>query len=436
MKRLEYLRLALLNGCANNLSWIVSAFSLVQEGPQSYLENPYLYRLISSHKKFHFVTADNKTMEIEDSDTSKPLFQFKERLTVDKNWATNIKQPTECAVGNLLFNAVAILPSFGDKYPFEAGKLSVSKHEAYIAKLLTDTPKEGETRDNSKIYVDEYLKFRDNLVYLEQLATLTSWSTTRKGITRPEGIEQFKKQLLAEYAGRLNDPTVFAEYEAKLKAFDQEWLKDDPAYGTFLAGKITNISRKKMFLAIGIPERLDTKNPIVPVTETLEEGQPTEPEKYVAVMNGARFGSFSRGSETVNGGVVSKAVQRVGGTYSVDMDDCKTKLGITKIYTKDTIASLVGRYVIQKTELVLVEKIEQAQNYLGKPITVRSPAYCQAGPGDRLCKVCAGKALSQNEHGLVIPLTEVSHLILNQSLKAMHGKNLSTAEVDLTTALT
>ena len=441
MTKLDYLKLALANNLANNLAWIFSAFCVTKESLQAHKEDAYAYRLVSSNAQYQFIESISKEKEpvlvsIEGTTTKEPLFKFKDKVMVDKTWAPNIKESVECSIGNLIFNSVCILPAFGNKYPFTAGKLSVGAHESYIAPRLMNTPKNDDERDAGKIYVDEYLHFRDSLVYLEQFATITSWSATRKGITAPEGVGTLKKQLLAEYGDRLNDPTVFAEYENKLKAFDKEWLKDDPAYGTFITGKVLNISRKKMFLTYGIPDRLDPKDPIVPITKTLEEGQSTDPVEYTAMLNGARFGSFSRGAETVNGGVVSKSIIRVGSNYEVDMEDCGTTFGITKYVNKDNVKTLVSRTLLVNKVPVYVEKIEDAEHYLGKSVVVRSPATCQAGPGDRLCKVCCGTALSQYPTGLAIPLTEVSQLILTQSLKAMHGKVLSTSELDIELSIT
>ncbi|HXQ32679.1 MAG TPA: hypothetical protein VN843_01530 [Anaerolineales bacterium] len=431
MKRLDYLKKALNHDLASNLSWITSAFCIVKESPQSYLSNPYPFRLISTHARYQFINAEKQIEEIEDSQTKEPLLRFKDQLEVDKTWAPNITSSITCTVGNLIFNSVSILPSFGSKYPFTNGKISLSIHEDYIAKRLTDTPRDNSQRDQSKIYVDEYLIFQDTLIYLEQLAPMTNWSATRKLISRPDGIKEFRQKLLKEYEGRINDPTVFAEYEEKLRNYDKEWLKDDPSYGTFIKGKILDIARKKMFLAIGIPERLDLKSKMVPITSTLEDGQPTDPIQRTAILNGSRFGSYSRGTETINGGVVSKTVIRIGNNYKIDIEDCGTTFGLHTSYTKESINDLVGRIVIEDKKMIPILTTEQAEYYLGRTIVVRSPAFCKAGPGDRLCKSCSGPALSQYQDGLAIPLTEISQLILTQSLKAMHGKFLSTARADL-----
>lgn len=434
MNKTNYLQAALSRNCALDLAWIFSAFC-VTKTKSGETQAPKPFQLTTLYPQYRFYNEKLELETLEGTRTTEPLFSFKEKITIGSEWAINVTDTIETTVGALLFNQIVLAHSFGKKIPYIQGKLSVSAIEKVIAPKLTDTPEEGTQRDPDRFYVDEYLNFRDSLVYLEQLAPIVNWGATRKGLSASPGLNAYKKQLLKEYEGRLNDPATFAEYESKLKQFDREWLKDDPAYGTFLSGKVLDISRKQMFIGIGLSEKLDPKEPTIAITRTLEEGQPTEARERVAVLNGARFGSFSRGAETVNGGVVAKDIIRASSNFVIDRKDCETTLGVVRRYTSDTLSSLVGRTIVEKGRSIYVEKREQAEHYVGIPVTVRSPAYCQAGPGDRLCEVCCGSALTQYKEGLVIPMTEVSSIILSQSLKAMHGKVLSTAVVDLDSAL-
>lgn len=437
MNKIEYLKQALQTDLAINLAWVYSAFCTVKEGPEDYLKDPYPFRILNTHPKYQFISKSStdvgkvELVDLDDSSTKEPLFKFKDRVKVDPTWAPNITGAIETGIGNLIFNAVVVVPHFGSRFPFFAEKISIKEIEKIIASRLTDTLPPGTERDPKLIYVDEYLRFRDSLVYMESFASIVSWSATRKGITAPTGLAPFKKKLLEKYGDTLKDPAVFAEYEGELKAFDREYLKDDPAYGTFISGKVLNVSRKKIFLSIGIPERLDTNDPIVPITRSLDDGQPTDPDQYAAVINGARFGSFSRGAETENGGVVSKSVIRIGNNFVIDDKDCGTPLGLRRKITAKNKDTFLGRALVKGEGTLFIEKIEQLDNLVGKTVVVRSPATCRAGPGDKICKTCSGVALSQYKEGLVIALLEVSHLILTQSLKAMHGKVLETAEVDL-----
>ena len=94
------------------------------------------------------------------------------------------------------------------------------------------------------------------------------------------------------------------------------------------------------------------------------------------------------------------------------------------------MANLVGRTVIDTGKQTLVENEQQAGNYLGKVVTVRSPMFCKK-EGDTLCKVCTGEKLGRYETGLTIPLTEISSILLAASMAKMHTSGLSSAEMDL-----
>ena len=56
---------------------------------------------------------------------------------------------------------------------------------------------------------------------------------------------------------------------------------------------------------------------ITPVINSLQEGWPTDPVEFTAMMNGLRYASFSRGSETVKGGVSAKYLLRAGNNFKI-----------------------------------------------------------------------------------------------------------------------
>jgi hypothetical protein len=306
----------------------------------------------------------------------------------------------------------------------------VSRVEDYVAPLLQDTPTDESKRDPSKYYVDEYVKFVNALQFISNLAQLTAISATPKALVAPPGIKAFKAQLLEKYKGKLHDPVELSKFEDELLAYDKEFLKDDPAFGSFLSGKILHTARKKMFLNIGADKGFTDSLEVIPVTNSLEEGWPTDPTEYTAMMNSLRSGSFSRGAETVKGGVSAKVLLRAANNYTIQDTDCQTKLGITRLYDDKVIGKLIGRYVIVNGSATLIESEEQARQYLDKKILVRSPMYCRL-EGPNLCRICAGEKLFKFPTGITIPLTEISSIILATSLKAMHSNVLSTAKIEL-----
>ena len=167
---------------------------------------------------------------------------------------------------------------------------------------------------------------------------------------------------------------------------------------------------------------------MVPVTQSLAEGIPLTPENFAAQVNGSRSGSYFRAVDTVKGGVASKKAIRSLSAYMVKDGDCGDTLGLGKNYNKHNIANLVGRVVAGSKKPI--ENINEASNYLGKVVRVRSPAFCKLGP-QQYCSTCAGPRLSRFREGLTIPGTDLTAAIMAASMAAMHKNVTTTAYFDL-----
>ena len=433
MTKLEYFKTGIQFGLYKHKAWIVSVFTITRDAKVKdevgwLVKQPWGYACIKD---------DGSLEPITDSEPNQPLLTFKTPVTVDPSWAVNIKDTLETTVGNVLFNAICTVTAFNATLPFQTGRVSVPKIEALIAPLLVDTPLDahGEIdttapRDPSKIYVDQYVLFIDTLQFISNLSSLVAWSATPKSLVPPVGLQAFKETLLKEYEGRLHDPVELAKFEQQLLDYDRAFLEDDPAYGTFLQGKILNTARKKMFLSIGSDRDFKDSLTVTPITDSLQDGWPTTETEFTAMLNGSRIGSFSRGAETVKGGVSAKILLRAGNNYTIEDTDCQSTLGIRRHFTEKTLTKLIGRYHLTPQGPVLIETEEQAKALLGKKIILRSPMYCKL-PNAQLCRVCAGEKLFKFPTGITIPLTEISSIILATSLKVMHVSSLTTAKLSL-----
>lgn len=434
MKKLDYLKYAIQQKLYSKKAWMISLFSVFQEGENSWKEDPYKGRLVTQPWGLSFVNESGELEKIDDSKQMTPLFTPADRLMIDNSWASNCKESVETSVGTLLFNHICLITCFGNKLDYMVGRISVAQVEAEIVPRLKSNPKPGEARNDVDIYVDEYIALGRSFEYLKGMLQLCAYAATPKGLVAPTGIKEFKAQLNRKYEGKLTDPVQMAAYEAELKKFDDEFMKDDPTYGKFTSGKVANISRKKLFLTVGSETGFKETAEIIPVTNSLQEGWPTDPVEYTSMMNGIRTGSYARGAETVNGGVAMKYMLRAANNFKIKSEDCGSKLGIRRLYTKANASSLVGRTLIDAGKQILVENENQLGNYLGKVLTVRSPMYCKM-EGDTLCKVCTGEKLGRYETGLTIPLTEISSILLAASMAKMHTSGLSSAEMDLSEIL-
>ena len=437
MKKLDLLKKAIELKHYENKSWVISAFAVIAEAPDRYKGDAYAWRIIQTPTGIY--CNSDKTpgdlIRIEDAVVGQPLFTFKDRLTVDQSWCANIQEGSiETTIGNLLFNLICVTHAFGTKVPYLEGKVSVGMVEDIIAQRLVDDDIESLPSPES-IYVREYLKFVDSLSYLEGFSQLCAWAATEKTMLPPTGIKEFKTALLNKYQGKLNDPVELANFEKELAQFDDAYLKDDPSYGAFTAGKVKNIARKKMFLSLGAEGGFEDTMEVLPVLNSLEEGWPTEPQQFTAMMNASRAGSFSRGAETVKGGVSAKVMLRAAGNMKIVDTDCGTTFGIHRTFNPSNAQQLVGREVRIKQSWVLVNNQEEAEHLMGTPLVVRSPMYCKLD-GDNLCSHCAGQRLAENKNGVSIALTEISSTIMTSLLKAMHGKVLSTAKLEYQKAFT
>lgn len=432
MTKNEYLKLAILAKKHYSKKWLISAIALVTASNTKEEELEHLDIIYDSWGYSFWDKQSSTKIKIDDAKPGIPLFNVKDRVIIDHTWFSNVNKVIDTPFGNVLFNAVCIYPAFGSKMSFITGQVSIADIERRVAEVLTDTPKEGEKRLDTRIYCDEWRKFIDSREHLSSIVHLLNQSATVKTITKAPGFEAFKAKLTKEYEGQLEDPVKLVEYEKKLQAYDNEWLKGDPADKTFLQGKVRNVARKKMHLSIGSEPGFEVKSTVIPITKSLDQGWPTDPEEHVSMMNGIRYGSLSRGKETVKGGVTAKYLLRAGNNFTITDEDCGARNGLVVKYDSSNISRLVGRFIINEdtSEAIHIKNIEDAREHQDKYVRLRSPAYCRQ-EGDSICRICAGDGLSLNPKGVSIGLTEMSSIVMNDFMKAMHDTTLKTEKLEL-----
>ena len=404
--------------------WVISAFS-VSRAPK--LEDPYPYYIYSDDTGY-YTFKDDVYVKIDDGVIDEPLFDMYTGFEVDQTWAPNILQKMTITASALVGNMYLFVHPFGTKIPCPGTDFNPGKFEDQLATMLKDSPEPGQPRDPKAIYTDEYIEFADALQSVKCFAMLFSLVTTEINLTAPKGIDEVRAKLDKEYEGRLDDPLTLIEYEGKLKAFDKENLKNDPTYGKFTSGKILE-GRKKMFMVVGADQlRFRDDRPNTVVTNSLRQGWSKDPKQFAAMVNSARIGSLARGGETVKGGMTAKILIRAANTETIVDGDCKSMFGIRRFFDESNKDKLVGTYVINGTKPELMTETNVG-SYLGKHLTVRSPAKCWLPAGTR-CRVCCGENLFRYKDGMSIPVMEVSAIVLAASMAAMHGKPFLTTKID------
>lgn len=427
MKKLDFLLKALEARRHEELDWMTSAFAMTKTQTEPY----QAWSVLNRPWGYSVRLGDGTEEKIEDAKAGEPLFTFKDKVMVTPEVALNYKgAPAETTIGDLIANLILLVANFGDKIPYMFRGITIKAIEAIIAPRLRSLPKDIVKRDPAYIYVDERNRFVEAKEYISEFTMLCAYSATKKNILPPPGIDKFKKQLLEELGNDLSNPVTVAKYDAALQAFDNEYMQGDPSDGIFVKGKIKETARKKLFLSVSAEVGFGDKNKANVVIPSLEEGWPKDPVQFSYTMNGTRSGSFSRGAETIKGGVLGKELIRAVSDYKIVDRDCGSRLGITYVVDKYLVDALPGRYLLTTGQPVAINNSNEAGNYLGKTVRLRSTMYCREDRGS-ICRMCAGENLFKYKEGLVIPVTELSLIILYADMKAMHANVTATRELIL-----
>lgn len=411
----EYIQYAIRNGLFKESEF----FNLVMTIPL-HMENKY-YKV---EKKKYYVKMDGKLEELKDITTERPIFVIDDEITLFHADMSCIKDKVDTTCGEAMYNYIII------EYPCK-GKIPYFNDENTTIKKIESVVKEYLKTD--KITTQEFLEVVDSITFLKSFARLITVSTTHKSITPPEGIEKFKKELVVSYNKKygskwMEDELITVRYINELKEFDNSYMKDDPTDGILVSGKVKDNSRAKMFLTFGlesgfkcIGEEIDF------VDESLTEGFPKDEKKLAAIFNSNRAGSFSRGAETVNGGVLAKIMTRATNNMTIIQDDCKSTK-YKKIYVDKDVASVLENRYIKTTQGEIL--IEDPSKYIGKTIEIRSPMYCDYH-GKSICSVCAGKQVGTFENAPLILAIGQAGTILNTSMKKMHDNQKKLHKIDI-----
>jgi len=402
MKRAEFFLLAMQNKCYTRRAWVFSAFCNIAEGPEDWKADPYPYRIVQNQMGSFFVDPDrvneaDSLVKIEDAPAGSPPFAVKDRIQLKAGQVPNLKKDVDTTYGNLFFNYIVLVHALGDKIDYVEGRVKVGALEDQIARRLADIPEEGKPRESGPIYVDEYLKFCDSMFYLSGFTQICVPAASPKSLLPPPGIAEYKKKLLEENKDRLGDPAVIAQIDAKLIAYDAEYLKGDISEGFFIADKSRTTVRRKLYLMYGAEAPLDDSKPNVSlIKNSLSEGW--DINKFPEMQDSVRAGSFNRGAQTALGGEAVKWLLRVASNINVVADDCGSKLGNVVNLTEELKDKYVGFSVVTSSG---PEKLteETFKKYVGKKVMIRSPMFCKLDKTD-YCRCCIGERLALNPTAL------------------------------------
>lgn len=417
--------------CFGRYPWLVSILGVLLPEGQLPEKAEFAFQIVKTREGFFYNSPTEGWKPLEGPKDNLPLLTPSTPITVNRDCFEVLEEDAETHVGNVIAYAVIIESTIPGKLPFNVNKYSMGYLDRQFAKRLKDTPAPGEERDPRFIYVDEFIAISDRLEFITCLGELINVAATSKTIVPPPGIDQFRAKVLKKYEGQLHDPVAFTKVEEELKAYAREYLKDDPTLGRIMSGKVMNVAWTKMMLIFGSEQGFEETSTINPVTKSLYEGLDTSEEKFPDYMNALRSGSYSRGSETVNGGVVSKGLLRSIGSVLVNSTPCSTQVGYKIPITEANHELLLGRSIrVNDTWIEIPLDAEDTNKYVGTTVELRSALFCLSEKGT-YCSKCLDANYEGKENAIAISELEVSATILNMFMKKMHGKVLKTVEVSL-----
>lgn len=418
MKKIDYLKYALNNNLIKDANWYITFFSIID---YSELKDTYL----KSVDGIVMVRVDEDWVPLEDVKTGEPIYLNKDKIKIDNTWISNCSKEIDTTIGRLIANKILLEINFGNKIEYANFQFTIKTLEGRIGPLLR----------NKVITIEEYLKFTDSCAFITNFARIVSVSATPISVTRSPDMAKKKKELRGEMEKKYGknwtkDKNLVAEYQSKLEAIDNDYIKNDPSYGKLMSGKILNNSRPKMFITWGGEKGFDSSGSnITMIDNDLTDGYPKDKDQLAAMWNASRAGSFGRGKETQKGGAAAKDILRSTSSVKIAKGDCGTVDGLLIDVTEDIHKSLFGRYLMNGT------KIEDTKQYIGKKIKIRSPMYCLT-KGSDFCSICAGDYLASNPSSISLSLLDVSSTLLKLSLKSMHQSNkVKTVVIDITKVL-
>lgn len=428
MNRLEFFLAAMKAELFRKKNWVISAFAVVQEGPDDYKKDPYPYRLVQLPTGTHYVNPDNinELVLLEGTQPGQPPFLKQDKITLKAGDVINLTEDVTTSYGNLLANYILLVWPFKAKLPFALGKITPGRLEGMILPLLEDDPKsqdeyEARIKKNPNIiFVNQYLKFTNAMTYISGFANLWVGAGTEKALLPPPGVKELRDKLIEQYKDRLDDPATIALIAKELVALDAKWLEGDDTLNFLISKKNFEVVRAKKFLMIGAEAGLGDGQQVQLIENSLHEGW--EVDSIPAMVDNLRAGSFNRGAETMKGGESVKWLLRASGNINIKPGDCGTDMGVDIVLDPAKMKKYLNFTAITDKGLVKLEDGVIGQ-YLGKALKIRSPMYCKLGMTD-YCATCVGPRLAENPTGASSAISNFGSTMMLMFMKAVHGKAL------------
>jgi hypothetical protein len=376
-----------------------------------------------SDVKTYRVEAINASIRYAGDDA--PLATPQDPITIGAGDIENYTGETiTTTLGTFVANWLFLVYPFGGVIPYLNEEFTTSKLESRIAPLLLD----------GSITVDQVKDRYINTLSLHgTLCEVFCPNITEKVIVIPQSIHDLREKLVSENQAALEagDAAVMSQIEGQLIAAYKDYLKGDPSMHFLLKKKYFDVVLKKLFLTQGMTEIFGSPGKFVFIKQPMGQGWQQEDLSYI--YNETRSGSYSRGIETQNGGVIAKLILRVFQDTRITIPDCETTHGEIVNGQESTLKDFIGNYVVAKNGAPyeggpVVLTADTLNHHLGSVLTIRTPGYCESPHG--FCARCFGELFEKLGQQAIAPLAnDFAKTITTAALKRMHGVSHKTTSV-------
>lgn len=349
-------------------------------------------------------------------------FQPNDRFVLKKGTLYNSTDITT-TIGRYIYNLFALPESYLKENGYLNETLNKDTLESLEAKMgsmiLNDTMT---TKDYASIYMDHTEWLAMNCAYY------ITPSLNKKNILPIPKVIDKKNELFDKYKKDLDsgDINTTNKVEAELLSLAKDEVKkiDDAGFDNFDSGAFSfNNSYKKSSIMIGAIKELEG-NKLHIIKSDYTDG--CTPEDYAKTSLLTVVGGYSRGVATQDYGYESKkfnnALQNVVVEHTPENLDCGTDKYLEVTIDPKLKNMFLYRYIIDNGKIVELTN-DNINNYVGKPVKLRSPMCCK---GDVLCEHCAGslfRRIDITNAGLVC--FNLTGNLMNLSMKKMHDSTVT-----------
>lgn len=346
-----------------------------------------------------------------------PIILYKEPYIIKAGDLVNIHQDTKSTGGTILCNLICLIIPFGDKAPYLNKKLKPDDINDVVEGLIAE----------KKISADEFYYWCECVNMFNGLWGISTPTGSAKTMAIDKKVTERRDELLKQHANELDNTVVIAEIEKELVGMDKASFKGDVAEDFFISNKSFETSRKKAHIMYGLDDGLGGSRPAI-ITKPLSDGMDVE---YIpANADTTRAASYSRGFLTAQGGELVNYLYRIFMNSKIAEDDCGTKTGVSILLTEDNMKRYYGRYAIDPNAGKTIDITpEFTKTWLNKTINVRTPARCKTKPPN-FCGHCTDTFFFKSRETVHIETSLPGSIIMNDTMKAMHGRSFKIAMFD------